>query len=54
MITKDIVLWNSMMADNTWEGDKMEGDKMEGDKMEGDKMEGQKIIREETESGRQS
>ena len=49
MITKDIVLWNSMMADNTWEGDKMEGDKMEGDKMEG-----QKIIREETESGRQS
>ena len=38
-----------MMADNTWEGDKMEGDKMEGDKMEG-----QKIIREETESGRQS
>ena len=49
MITKDIVLWNSMMADNIWEGDKMEGDKMEGDKMEG-----QKIIREETESGRQS
>ena len=49
MITKDIVLWNSTITDNTWEGDKMEGDKMEGDKMEG-----QKIIREETESGRQS